>query len=178
MDSINMNQQEYTHENLVATEARQKIKDLTEKAQSCFFCTEISSGQSVPVRPMSIQKVDEDGTLWFLSANDSHKNKEVSINNAVRLYFQESSYAGFIYIEGKAYISEDQQKIDELWKPILKTWFTEGRQDARISVIKVVPDKGYYWDTKHGKMVAGIKMLIGALTGKTLDDSIEGELTP
>ena len=29
---------------------------------------------------------------------------------------------------------------------------------------------------KHGSTVAGIKMLVGAALGKTLDDSIEGEL--
>jgi hypothetical protein len=29
---------------------------------------------------------------------------------------------------------------------------------------------------KDGSMVAGIKMLVGAAIGKTLDDSIEGKL--
>jgi len=32
------------------------------------------------------------------------------------------------------------------------------------------------WDNKHGNTVAGVKMLIGAALGKTLDDSIEGKL--
>ena len=36
--------------------------------------------------------------------------------------------------------------------------------------------EGYYWDTKHGRAVMGLKMLIGAAIGKTLDDSIEGTL--
>ncbi len=48
--------------------------------------------------------------------------------------------------------------------------------DPRITVIKVQPNDGYYWDTKHGMAVAGIKMMIGAALGKTLDDSIEGAL--
>ena len=48
--------------------------------------------------------------------------------------------------------------------------------DPRITVIRVTPTDGYYWDTKHGNAVAGVKMLIGAAIGKTLDDSIEGEL--
>jgi len=38
----------------------------------------------------------------------------------------------------------------------------------------VEPTDGYYWDNKHGNTIAGIKMLLGAATGKTLDDSIEG----
>jgi hypothetical protein len=43
-------------------------------------------------------------------------------------------------------------------------------------VIKVAPREGYYWDNKHGNTVAGLKMLIGATIGKTLDDSIEGKI--
>jgi len=58
----------------------------------------------------------------------------------------------------------------------MKTCFTEGKNDPRISVVKVTPTDGYYWDTKHGFAVAGVKMLIGAMTGKTLDDSIEGKV--
>jgi general stress protein 26 len=65
-----------------------------------------------------------------------------------------------------------------LWYPILKTWFTEGKDDPRISVITVDPQEGYYWDNKHGNAIAGIKIMIGAAIGKTLDDSIEGRLKP
>ena len=125
---------------------------------------------------MSIQKVDDDGVLWFLSANDSHKNDEITRNGKVKLYFQGSAHSDFLHLQGKASISEDKAKIKELWEPVLKTWFTEGENDPRISVIQFVPSEGYYWDTKHGMAVAGIKMLVGAAIGKTLDDSIEGNL--
>jgi hypothetical protein len=58
----------------------------------------------------------------------------------------------------------------------MKVWFTEGKDDPRISVIKVTPTSGYYWDTKHGSAVAFTKMLIGSIIGTTLDDSVEGIL--
>lgn len=77
-------------------------------------------------------------------------------------------------LSGQATVSRDKAKIKELWEPIVKTWFTEGVDDPRITVIKVLPNDGYYWDTKHSMAVAGIKMMIGATIGKTLDDSIQG----
>ena len=58
----------------------------------------------------------------------------------------------------------------------MKTWFTEGEDDPRITVIKVTPTDGYYWDTKHGTAIAGAKILVGAAIGKILDDSVEGQL--
>ena len=60
----------------------------------------------------------------------------------------------------------------------MKVWFTEGENDPRIALIRVSPQAGYYWDNKHGNMVAGAKMLVGLVFGKTLDDSIEGKITP
>lgn len=125
---------------------------------------------------MSVQQVDDKGNLWFLSADDSHKNEELSANPTVTLYFQGSPHSDFLYLKGRATVSRDKAKIKELWKFVIKTWFTEGVDDPRITVIKIAPFEGYYWDTKHGNAIAGVKMLIGAAVGKTLDDSIEGKL--
>jgi general stress protein 26 len=125
---------------------------------------------------MSPEKIDDEGNLWFLSASDSHKNKHIAEDPSVQLLFQGSAHSDFLSINGKAEISRDKNKIDELWDGIMKTWFTEGKDDPRITVIKVMPESGYYWDTKHGQAVALVKMVIGAATGKTLDDSIEGTI--
>lgn len=176
MDSINKNQPEQNRADLSGAEAIAKIKELVEKAETCFFCTKSAIGDSMDTRPMSVQQVDEAGSLWFLSADDSHKNKEIEREPAVCLYFQGSAHSDFLTLEGEASISRDKGKIKELWEPIIKTWFTEGVDDPRITVIKVKPREGYYWDTKHGNAVAGVKMLVGAAIGQTLDDSIEGRL--
>lgn len=158
MDSINQNQPEENREDLSGLPAIERIKEMVEKAQNCFFCTAMASGDSSGARPMNVRKVDEQGNLWFLSADDSHKNLEISANPAVKLYFQGSAHSDFLQLNGHAIISRDKAKIKELWKPILRTWFTEGVDDSRITVIKVVPSDGYYWDTKHGNAVAGMKI--------------------
>lgn len=176
MDSINKNQPEQNHKDLSGKEAGEKMHELIKKAGVCFFCTASANSNPEASRPMSVQKVDEDGTCWFLSASDSHKNEDIARDAHVRLYFQGSSYSDFLVVFGLATISRDKEKIKELWEPILKTWFTEGVDDPRITVIAVKPQTGYYWDTKHGEMVAFAKQMIGAVVGKTLDDSIEGNL--
>jgi len=177
MDSINKQQPENNHQDLSANSAVEKMKALIDSAKSCFFCTASGHGPSDGVRPMSVQQVDVHGNIWFLSATDSYKNEELELNPAVKLFFQGSAHSDFLFLSGKASVTKDKNKIEELWEPVLKTWFTEGKDDPRITVIQVTPTDGYYWDNKHGNAVAGIKMLIGAATGKTLDDSIEGSLS-
>jgi general stress protein 26 len=177
MDSINAQQPEDNFEDLQGAAAQQKIKELTKKASTCFFCTDVQEGQPFVTRPMAVQKTDDDGTLWFLSSNDSRKNSQIAANPVVQLLFQGSSYSDFLHLTGIATITEDKQKIKELWNPFLKVWFTGGEDDPRISVIKVDPVEGYYWDTKHNKAIGLMKRLAGAVTGKTLDDSMEGNLS-
>lgn len=176
MDSINQQQPEDNRDDLRGPEAGKKIKELAEKANTCFFCTLVASSEPMKVRPMSVQKVDDDGNLYFLSADDSHKNAEIAVDNRVQLLFQGSAHSDFLSVTGVATITKDKALIHELWEPLVKTWFTEGEDDPRITAIKVDTTDGYYWDTKHGNAVAFVKMAAGALLGKTLDDSVEGTL--
>lgn len=176
MDSINRNQPEENREDLRGPEAIARIREIVERAESCFFCTAVAMGSSSGARPMNVREVDAEGNLWFLSASDSHKNDELARDASVKLYFQGSPHSDFLQLSGRATVSTDRSRIEKLWSPVLKTWFTEGIEDPRITVICVTPSHGYYWDTKHGGAVAGIKMLVGAAIGRTLDDSIEGTL--
>lgn len=57
----------------------------------------------------------------------------------VKLYFQGSQHSDFLCLDGIATISRDKQKIEELWEFVLATWFTEGIEDPRITVIKLHP---------------------------------------
>ncbi len=176
MDSINKNQREDTRADLSDRAAIERIRELVEAAKSCFFCTQPGEGPSNGTRPMSVQKVDDSGSIWFLSANDSDNNAELERDSSVELYFQGAPHSDFLHLRGAASVTTDRAVIDELREPLAKVWFTEGKDDPRITAIKFSPSEGYYWDTKHGAAVAGIKMLIGVATGQTLDDSLEGTL--
>ncbi len=177
MNSIDEQQEEKNHQDLLGKEAGKKIKELAEKNSTCFFLTDITSGDPTSVRPMAATKIDEEGNFYFLSANDSQKNADIEKDSKVQLLFQGSN-SDFLSVYGEAIILTDRALIEELWEPIVKTWFTGGVNDPRITVLKVTTIEAYYWDNKHGDAIALIKMAAGALLGKTMDDSIEGSLTP
>lgn len=174
MDSINRNQPEHNREDVTGREAIDRIKEVVDKSGTCFFVTTQGMGASGGARPMSVRKVDDQGRLWFLSASDSHKNQELVRDGTVRLFFLGSGRSDFMELSGTVSISTDKAMIKTLWNPLIKTWFTGGVDDPRITALAFEPLEGYYWDNKHGDAIAGIKMMIGAAIGKTLDDSVEG----
>lgn len=164
-------------ENLTDEKAVDKFKELVKHQPVCLFTTRLTE---VPLttRPMSVQKVCDQGNFWFLSAADSDKNEEIERDSRVQLFFLNTSRYEFLSVFGSASITTDRRKIDELWNDIAKAWFPEGKEDPRVTVIKVVPEEGYYWDTKDGKLVSILKIAASAITGKTLQEGVEGRVSP
>jgi len=158
------------------TEAIEKIQDIARDADICLFATNLTS-LPLSARPMSTQKVDDDGTLWFLSSKSSSQNTDIEADGRVQLFYSHKGSSEYLSVYGEATILFDRDIAKELWSPIVKTWFTEGVDDPDLSIIKVVPSDAYYWDTKNNKTVSLIKIVAGAVTGKTLDDGIKGKIT-
>ena len=152
-----------------------KMKELAEDAKLCMFMTRLC-GAPFNTRPMATQAVDEDGSLWFFSPADSTKNLDIARDNRVQLIYSNRSSSEFMSVYGTAEIVVDTAKAKKLWNVFLTTWFHEGPEDPNLTLIKVKPLEGYYWDSKHNKMVQSIKIVAGAIRGKMTDDGLEGRL--
>jgi general stress protein 26 len=157
------------------SEAIEKIKELVKHNNICFFTTNL---HELPLqsRPMSTQEVDDNGNLWFLSSRKSNKNVEVDEDPRVQLFFSNKSDSEFLSIYGEATVYNNKHTIEEIWSPIAKVWFQEGKDDPDVTAIKVAPTDAYYWDTKDGKMVSLIKMIASLVAGRTMDGGVEGEM--
>ena len=160
---------------LTNEEAIKKMKELAEAAGNCFFTTNINDA-TPHTRPMALQEVCDQGNLWFISSSESHKNEEISNDAKVQLYFQNNSKYEYLYILGQASIHNDPKLIDKYWTNFANAWF-DGKDDPRVTIIKVKPLDAYYYEPKENKLVAMAKMLFVAATGKKMEDGgIEGKL--
>ncbi|AZI23236.1 general stress protein [Chryseobacterium taklimakanense] len=165
-------------QNLHSQEAVKKLKELSESARTCMFCTELSTLPN-NARPMSLQECDQEGNLWFISSSDSNKNFEIKDDNRVQLYFMNNGSSEYLSIFGKAYIYTDKNTIEDKWSSFANAWFEEGKDDPKVTIIRVTPDETYYWDTKAGKFVSMVTFIASAVTGIKTDnsDGVEGNLT-
>ena len=161
-------------QDLMNAESIEKIRTLTAN-QTALFCTWPRIDHMM-TRPMYTQGVDDDGTVWFFSGANSHKNQDIAKDSKVELLYANQSSNAYLALVGHASLSRDQKKIDELWSQFAKTWFPEGKDDPNLMLIAVKPTVGHYWDTKHNRMVQLAGIAIGAITGQQLDDGREGNL--
>jgi len=162
-------------ENLRTEEGIKKLKAITKEAKICHF---VSALTQLPLqsRPMSTADVDDDGNIWFMSKDYSNKNFDIESDNRVQLFYINNSDYEYLSIYGTAEIMRDKDKVEQVWKPIAKTWFNEGKDDPSLTLIKVTPLDAYYWDTKSNKIISLIKIAAGAIAGKPMDDGIQGNI--
>lgn len=115
-------------------------------------------------RPMATQETNFDGTLWFLTRQHSGKVDEIRHDAEVNLTYADQKHS-FVTISGRASVSKDRAKIDELWNASYKAWFPQGKDDPEITVIRVTADEAEYWEASSNAIVRNVKILQAAVTG-------------
>lgn len=163
-------------QNLSSAEGIKKLKELVKEIDICLFCTNLKTDDGSTCRPMAAQEVDEAGNIWFFSDIHSEKNTEIHLDKKVQLFFSHPGKSSYLVVNGEAEIILDQHKTAEIWSPLVKIWFKEGKDDPNLSLIKVEPSNAYYWDIDGNSMVNFFKMVASVATGTTLVNAKEGAI--
>jgi general stress protein 26 len=153
-----------------------KYKELINEVRTCIFITKSSEGK-LRGRPMATAKVEEHGVIWFFTNEYSGKVQEISHQNEIFLSYSSTSKNSYVVLSAKASLSDDKQKMKELWNPIMKAWFPEGLHDPKILLVKAEPEEVEYWDNSSSKIVVLFNMVKAAVTGKEYSEGEHGKIS-
>lgn len=148
-------------------EAIKKLNELVESIEIAMLTT--IDGDVLRSRPMDTQEIDENGNLWFLTGADSHKDEEIAKDNRVNVSYASPDDNTYVSVSGTAEIMRDQEKIDELWSPLHKAWFPEGKDDPNIRILKVNIEQAEYWDSGSSAFQQVYGFLKAIATGESAD---------
>lgn len=102
---------------------------------------------SLHSRPMATQEVEFDGDLWFFTGAHSPKVFESEQHRQVNVAFSNPEKNTYISASGTAALVRDKAKIEQLWKPVYKTFFPKGLEDPELALLKINVEKAEYWDS-------------------------------
>ncbi|GGA51091.1 hypothetical protein GCM10011385_00420 [Nitratireductor aestuarii] len=135
----------------------EKAWKIAENTRACFFSV---SGHQMPMS--AIVRKDE-GAIYFLTDANSEKVGEIQDDHTVQLSFADHSANDYLVVEGQAQVSNDREKIRELWSTFAQAWW-DSPEDPNIRLISVSPNSAEFWDGP-GSITASAKMLFAAVTG-------------
>ncbi|MEN0036318.1 MAG: pyridoxamine 5'-phosphate oxidase family protein [Cellvibrio sp.] len=143
------------------------ISRLREKIDPIQFCmmTTMSADHNLLSRPMTHQAIDDDGTLWFFTSDDSQVAEDLYRQGIVNVSFSSPSDNVYVSMSGSALLIKDVYKAKQLWNPMVETWFPQGPNDPHLSLIKFSTYSAEYWDSDTNKMLHLFAMAKAAITG-------------
>ena len=156
---------------LTGVEASDRLRELVTDIDFTLLTTVDASGHLVS-RPMSTRHVDDDGTIWFFTSDDSKKADEVDEESDVNLAYLDNKGMRFVTVAGKARIVDDRDLMERLYTPSLDIWFADGLDTPDIALLRVSPVEAEFWEPAHGKIAMAAGMLKALITRDTPDDTM------
>jgi general stress protein 26 len=159
----------------VATTRENEVKlyDLINDVEIAMLTT-VEPGGGLHTRPMANQEADENGDIWFFTDKTTSVATNIKANPKLSLGYSNASNT-YVAIAGTGMIVDDRAKIDELWSDELKAWFPKGKNDPDLTLLRVTPERGEFWDAGSSTIVSTIGYLRAKLTGGNADDFIDNE---
>jgi general stress protein 26 len=124
-------------------EKREHVRKLVAGFDTAMLVT-TALGGGLHARPLAIADKRPDGTLYFSTALESEKVRELEHDSNVNVVLQDGRR--FVSLTGQAHVVRDRALIHELWSPSWKVWFPQGENDPSLCVLVVEPVEASYWD--------------------------------
>ncbi len=147
-----------------ATESRQELYNHAEDMRFAMLTT-IQGDGTLYSCPMTFQERDEQGNMWFFLEKDSETASNLQSNVNLSLAFSCPEKNTFVAITGVGQLIEDPVMVAKLWKEELKAWFPQGKNDPKLALLRVDPQKGQYWDSPSSTLetvVGYVKNIFGS----------------
>jgi general stress protein 26 len=134
-------------------------------------------------RPMAIQEMQPDGSLWILTNLDGNSIEQIKKHPNVGLSFSDNGNSTYVSVSAtaKGIPAKDQpEMLNKLWSDWMNAWFPNGKDDPNIAMIRMQPVRAEYWDQPGGKLVALFNQARALVTGdhtKATESNENKELT-
>ena len=113
---------------------------------------------------MDTQQVDDEGHLWFLTSRKSDVVGEVHAHPAICLTYGSKAKNTYLSVSGEAQEIHDQAKISELWSPMHGVFFSGGRDDPDLTLLRLDVETAEYWDGPTSWAGKALRFAVAAAT--------------
>jgi general stress protein 26 len=143
------------------------VWDIAESIKTCMLTT--ASGGRMRSRPMHAMPDHDAGCLWFITDHRGAKDDEIKAAADVCLAFADTRSNAYLSMSGRAEMLHDMAKAKELWSSEAQAWWPKGPTDPEVRVLRVVPDRAEYWDTRGNSITVALKLAAAGVTGSPPD---------
>lgn len=113
-------------------------------------------------RPMTAQ-IDGDadrGPIWFFGSSETELVSEIQANSRALVTFASKGHDVWAAVHGALSIDNDRAVIDRLWNPYAAAWYEHGKDDPKLRLLRLDPERAQIW-IDASSVLAGLKVMLG-----------------
>ena len=153
------------------TNEHKRAVEVLKAFRSAMFVTQGTSRPGgLHGRPMAVARVEEDGTIYFVTERESTKVDEIREDCGCLVTMQNPST--FVSASGTCVLRDDEM-LDEVWSRHIELWFEKGKEDA--VVIEFRTQDVEFWDQDLKGLRYAFEAARAAVTGDTIQPDKTGE---
>jgi general stress protein 26 len=103
-------------------------------------------------RPMAMRHEVRGEEIWFATAPDSTKCRDLEHEAGCALVFFDASDGTTVSISGTGEVIRDRKLMASLWDPSWTRWFPHGPDPAGVALIRVIPEHVERHDGATGRV--------------------------
>ena len=126
-------------------------------------------------RPMTPQQVSDELEAWFFISRSSEQAADITAEPRVNLSFDGST--DWLSVAGHATLVDDRRLVEEMWNPVVESWFPAGPQDPDLALLRVNAESAEYWKAPGGR-VSSVLLLREKATAPLKLFSPKGRIRP
>src|SRR5262249_32774472 len=122
--------------------------------------TGVEEGHSQPMTAQMLHEEDVLGPIYFFTSKETDLVRAMGDSHRAALHFSAKGHDLFASVHGELVLDNDRAAIDALWNKFVAAWFEGGKDDPKLQLIRLDPDRAQVWLNENSALAA-VKLLIG-----------------
>jgi general stress protein 26 len=110
----------------------------------------LTGSDAAHFQPMTAFAEPADDLIWFYTRNDTDLAKQVAAGRRGAFVFQSREL--YACIEGELVADHDDGRIQKYWNSVVAAWYPEGRDDARLTLLRLDCASAQVWLSEGGPL--------------------------
>lgn len=129
----------------------------------------VETAQHAGLQPMSHHADPQHGRLWFVSRRDADIVKAIGAGAPARYVVIGEDHDFHASVVGSIRERRDEAVLDDLWNPVVASWFEEGRDDPSLVMLEMALREADVWASTDSSTLFAWEIAKANLTGDDPD---------
>lgn len=127
-------------------------------------------GSAQHMQPMTHFTDDEAIELWFITSISTDLVRAVGQGARAQYCLIDKGQDAYACLAGTLEQVQDDARLDALWSPMVAAWFDKGRDDPKLSLLRLTIAEASLWSSDENALKVGFEIARANLAAEARPD--------